>query len=337
VDTTNFGGNASMVGPDAIPPADVRVDVALVRALLDQQAPQFASLPLTVAAEGWDNVMVRAGEDLVVRLPRRELAGRLFANEVTWAPLLAPGLPLPIPVPRFVGRPGSGYPYPWAVSDWLPGTTAEEFSATERDAYAPQLARFLAAFHRPVSAVIAMPDDASPASTPASPPVNPVRGVPVAARSQVWWQRLVESQPLLAPGVSTTLERMIHTAEDAPEWNREPVWVHGDPHLANVLAEAETTASGTGETGTRVARLTGVVDLGDVTVGDPASDLAEAARHFTPAGVEAFRTTYEAEAEYSDQSLWDRARGWTVHLLLVSLTHQNALGRAAREALARLG
>jgi aminoglycoside phosphotransferase (APT) family kinase protein len=80
-----------------------------------------------------------------------------------------------------------------------------------------------------------------------------------------------------------------------------------------------------------------VVDLGDVTVGDPASDLAEAMRHFTRQGQAAFKSVYDAEAGYSDQALWDRADGWSVNLLLVSLTHQDALGVAAREALARLG
>jgi aminoglycoside phosphotransferase (APT) family kinase protein len=101
-----------------IPAADVHIDLDLVRRLLESQAPHLASLPLRVAAEGWDNVMVRAGEELVVRLPRRKIAAEMFSNEVTWAPLLAPGLPLPIPVPRFVGSPGGGYPYTWAVSNW---------------------------------------------------------------------------------------------------------------------------------------------------------------------------------------------------------------------------
>jgi aminoglycoside phosphotransferase (APT) family kinase protein len=334
-----------------IPAADVHIDLDLVRRLLESQAPHLASLPLRVAAEGWDNVMVRAGEELVVRLPRRKIAAEMFSNEVTWAPLLAPGLPLPIPVPRFVGSPGGGYPYTWAVSNWLPGSTADAFTAGERDAYAPQLARFLAAFHRPASSVVPMPDgvgspDAVPSPSapgqaagdvPTALPVNPVRGVPVAARSQVWWERLVESQPLLAPGVFTALEHMIRVAEDAAEWDREPVWVHGDPHLLNVLAEADTATSGTGNGRERAARLTGVVDLGDVTVGDPASDLAEAMRHFTRQGQAAFKSVYDAEAGYSDQALWDRADGWSVNLLLVSLTHQDALGVAAREALARLG
>lgn len=132
------------------------------------------------------------------------------------------------------------------------------------------------------------------------------------------------------------MEGMIHTAEDAAEWVREPVWIHGDPHLLNVLAEAETGPSGIEANRARAARLTGVVDLGDVTVGDPASDLAEAVRHFTRAGQETFRRVYQAEAGHSDQALWDRAQGWSVNLLLTSLTHQDPLGVAAREALARL-
>jgi hypothetical protein len=58
--------------PEALPPpADARIDVALVRALLSEQHPQLARLRLLEHAEGWDNRLFRLGGDLVVRLPRR--------------------------------------------------------------------------------------------------------------------------------------------------------------------------------------------------------------------------------------------------------------------------
>jgi aminoglycoside phosphotransferase (APT) family kinase protein len=50
------------------PPAEVDVDIRLVRRLLGAQFPQWAGLPLTPAGPaGWDNVIYRLGADLAVR------------------------------------------------------------------------------------------------------------------------------------------------------------------------------------------------------------------------------------------------------------------------------
>ena len=92
------------------PEAEVAIDAALVRSLLRAQCPELADLPLAPLAEGWDNVLFRAGEDWIVRLPRRAVAADLVMGEQRWLPELAPRLPLPIPVPHHAGHPGEGYP-----------------------------------------------------------------------------------------------------------------------------------------------------------------------------------------------------------------------------------
>lgn len=47
------------------------IDVALVRRLLSSQMPQWANLPLRlVESIGTDNVMIRLGDLLVIRMPR---------------------------------------------------------------------------------------------------------------------------------------------------------------------------------------------------------------------------------------------------------------------------
>ena len=53
------------------PAADVDVSVDLVRALLRDQHPDLADLSLRVVASGWDNVVLRLGDRLAVRVPRR--------------------------------------------------------------------------------------------------------------------------------------------------------------------------------------------------------------------------------------------------------------------------
>ena len=50
---------------------EVDVDEGLVRALLADQLPRWADLPLRrTASSGTDNAIFRLGRDLVVRLPR---------------------------------------------------------------------------------------------------------------------------------------------------------------------------------------------------------------------------------------------------------------------------
>jgi len=107
-----------------MPAAEIDIPVELVRDLLREQHRDLADLPLRVLANGWDNVLVRIGEELVARLPRRAVAVDLIRREQEWLPQLAPALPLPIPVPVRLGRPGCGYPWPWTVLAYLPGEPA---------------------------------------------------------------------------------------------------------------------------------------------------------------------------------------------------------------------
>ncbi|MFI5955313.1 phosphotransferase [Cryptosporangium sp. NPDC051539] len=48
-----------------------------------------------------------------------------------------------------------------------------------------------------------------------------------------------------------------------PPWPGPPLWLHGDPHPSNLLV-----------TDAAPARLAAVIDFGDLTAGDPATDLS---------------------------------------------------------------
>jgi aminoglycoside phosphotransferase (APT) family kinase protein len=132
-----------------IPAADVNIDARLVRALLDEQHPDLANLPLFDVETGWDNVVYRLGDDLAVRLPRRAIAAALVDHEQRWLPELAPGLPLPVPTPVRIGRPGCGYPWSCTVTRWLTGQTAAAMPSYDPLIAANELGAFLCAFHRP--------------------------------------------------------------------------------------------------------------------------------------------------------------------------------------------
>ncbi|WP_417562009.1 aminoglycoside phosphotransferase family protein [Microbacterium sp.] len=271
------------------PEAELDVDLVLVTRLLRDQHADLADLPMTIAASGWDNVMARVGDDLAVRAPRRAIAAALIEHEQLVLPRIAPRLPVAVPVPVRSGHATAFYPWPWSVVPWFEGVSAASASPAQRDAWAEDLADVMIALHMP-------------ADTDA--PANPVRGVPLAQRSEA-------SRVWLARGTierGDELRAVIDRGLRAAPHRGAPVWIHGDPHPLNLVVRDD--------------RLAAVVDFGDVTAGDPASDLATAWMTFTPTGREDFIARY-THATGVDAATWRRAHAWAAHLAIMMLAHSD--------------
>lgn len=294
----------SLAGSVPRPEPDVAIDVELVHGLLAAQRPEVAGLGLGFADDGWDNAIYRLGGELAVRLPRRSSAHALLLNETRWLPFLAPRLPLPVPVPAHRGTPGLGYPYHWSIVPWFSGSSAALLEAGERDGYAGQLAAFFRSLHAPA---------------PADAPRNPVRGVPLRERDEAVRARLLAvGEPERAALLRLWERGLAEVAHTGPR-----LWLHGDPHPHNMLVEdaggggehpgsapADSTPADPAQPGS--ARLAAVLDFGDLTAGDPASDLAAGWLHFTAAGREEFRAALAGHGLYSPGT-WVRARAWAVN------------------------
>jgi aminoglycoside phosphotransferase (APT) family kinase protein len=263
------------------PAAEVEIDKALVTALLREQHPDLAGAEIRPVGSGWDNALFRVGRNWVVRLPRRTVAVSLLRNELRWLPEIADGLPLPIPVPVRSGASGCGYPWPWSIAPWLAGDTAEAASPTDLGAAADALGAFLAAFHGPA---------------PAAAPANPFRGVPLAHRQAALDSGLARLEGAL-DGAFDVAAMRARWAEvrDTPVWPGPSVWLHGDVHPLNLLVHR--------------GQLAGVIDFGDLTAGDPASDLAIAWMMFRGRSRDRFR-----RAAGADDDTWRRALGWALAL-----------------------
>lgn len=252
------------------PPAEIDLTVSDVDALLAAQHPLLRG-ELRRVAHGWDNDVFRLGERLAVRLPRRELAAHLVDREQRWLPVIAPGMPVALPIPVAVGKPQGTYPWSWSVVPWFDGTPVIDLSPERRDDCAADLADALRALHRPA---------------PAEAPVNPYRGVPMRERDAVVRARIEGS---------ASLTRVWDEALAAPSWHGPAVWVHGDVHPGNLIADG--------------GRLSAMIDFGDLCGGDPACDLAIAWTGFTPVGRSRFRRRL---GDRYDEATWLRARGWAV-------------------------
>jgi aminoglycoside phosphotransferase (APT) family kinase protein len=91
---------------------ELPIDEALVRRLLGEQFPTWAGLPLQrIEPSGTVNAIFRLGDELSVRLPRREGPTRPGSKGFEWLPKLAPLLPVEVPSPVAQGRPSSDYPW----------------------------------------------------------------------------------------------------------------------------------------------------------------------------------------------------------------------------------
>ena len=265
------------------PAAEVEIDEVLVRSLLQSQFPELARLDLTVLANGWDNVLFRLGDAMTVRMPRREVAAQLVLNEQRWLPLLDAQLPLPIPVPLRAGVPSPQYPWAWSVLAYVVGEAAADATYDE-DRVAMALGEFLAALHTPA---------------PADAPLNLFRGVPLSDRDAVSVERIAA----LANTVDVDAVACVwRNAVEVPIWSGEPVWIHGDLHPANVVVHRGDVAA--------------VIDFGDITSGDPATDLSAGWMFFGPEARRIFRNAYGND----DADLWARARGNALAHSLAVLT-----------------
>ncbi|MER6397221.1 aminoglycoside phosphotransferase family protein [Kitasatospora sp. NPDC001603] len=294
---------------------DFAIDETSVRELLREQHPDLAGLDIRRVDAGWDNQQWRLGEELAVRIPRTERAPELLRKEREWLSVLAPRLPLPIPVHVRAGEPSALFPRPWSVVRWVPGEPADRAPIERGDHAAGVLAEFLAALHR------AAPAGAFPGSNRGAPPREAVGGF--------------EPQfHLVAADVAADVRRVWAEAVAAPDREGPPRWLHGDLHPANVVVTDGT--------------LSGVLDFGELCAGDPAADLAAAWLLLPEGAADGFFDAYaEATAAEVDTATVLRARGWALlrclSLIGIGLAGERGLpggqrtwGPAGRAALARV-
>jgi aminoglycoside phosphotransferase (APT) family kinase protein len=129
-------------------PNQLAVDAEMVRRLVDEQFPQWQALPVrAVASHGTVNALFRIGDTFLARFPLQpaDVAStrRSLESEALAARELLGRTRFPTPEPVALGEPGAGYPLPWSVLTWLPGTVATDQDPGDSVAFAHDLAEFI--------------------------------------------------------------------------------------------------------------------------------------------------------------------------------------------------
>ena len=279
------------------------VDIALVRRLLEEQCPGLASLPLEVFPAGLANDLFRLGDGLIVRLPRTDHEAQA-EGEIRWLPRIADHLTVYTPAPVFVGTPSPTFARRWTIVPFAGGDRAADVPPADRAPAAQGLADFFASLHLPA---------------PPDLPDHPDAGVSL---DQERFHERVAARLADAPDADALGDRW-RAWSTVPEWDGPDLWLHGDAQPLNFLLDP-------------ARRLSGVLDWGEVTRGDPACDLASAWFTFDAAGRREFMARADAGGPY-DRHIWDRARAWALYRGLscaVDDTHAiRAIGRHALSSL----
>jgi aminoglycoside phosphotransferase (APT) family kinase protein len=249
------------------------------RALVDTQIPAWRELPVRkLSSSGTVNALFRVGEALVARLPLRpgDVAEtrRRLETEASAARELLGRARVPTPEPVAMGEPGAGYPLPWTVQTWLPGTDATVADPSGSTPFAHDLAGF----------------------------IRDVRTIETRGRTfrgegcgghlpdQDDWMRTCFERSGSLLDVAP-LRRLWSELRALPRGPGGDQMTHGDLIPGNVLV-----ADG---------RLTGVIDVGGLGPADPAPDLVAAWHLLEPQPRRTLREALDChELEWARGAAW---------------------------------
>ena len=250
--------------------AEHEVDAALAKRLIDSQFPELSPASIEFVGNGWDNTVFRVNADFTFRFPRRKLGVECMINELRVMPHVGNRLPIPISAPIYEGKPSETFDAPFAGYRWLPGRVASyaNMSDEQYDANAGRLGVFLRELHA-IGKEEAKRFGAEP---------DAIRRFDLPYRRAQLTERLNEIESLNIIDDLSPWRRLVERIEPLRE-ARQQCLVHGDLYAHQVLVDEQ-------------GNITGIIDWGDVHLGDPAVDLAAGFMLFSPAARQRFIDAY---------------------------------------------
>ena len=264
--------------PVAMHADQLSVGMETVRELIANQFPEWSGLPITeFASQGTVNALFRVGDQLAARFPLQpagvDETRRLLESEAAAARELLGRTPFATREPVAIGDPGAGFPLPWSVQTWLPGTTATEVDPGSSMAFAEDLATFI----QGVRSI----------ETLGRTFARSGRGGDLHAHD-AWMQTCFQHSEQLLD--TPRLRRLWDAFRELPRIAAD-VMTHGDLIPGNVLVSE--------------GRLVGVIDVGGLGPADPALDLVGAWHLLETKPRQVLR-----ERLACDELDWQRGKAW---------------------------
>ncbi len=237
------------------------------RAAISEKFPDLALGSIEYLSEGWDSVACRVNQNLIFRFPKRPEVEQSLKVELRLLPELAPSLPLPIPNFKYVSpEPGQFFEYAFVGYEMINGWSEEDWpeDLLAADWWKVALGQFVTALHRfPL-------ERARELGVQELKDVNLVR---VPQQPSDWrealeqFYRAMREQgfPLLSDAKQDEVADFFEDFLDNDDnFKFEPTLVHADLYYDHILLDLEKQ------------KINGIIDFGDVGIGDPAFDVSEA-------------------------------------------------------------
>jgi len=273
--------------------AEFPVSLELAGKLIMLQFPEIELKEIKQLGEGFDNTVIQINGEFVFRFPRRPIAVTLIQVENQLLPSIAGTLPLDIPEPIFFGKPSTIYPYPFTGYKMVKGHLPVEGSLANKVESAKRFAHFLKVLHSfPVERAMRLgvqPDG--------------MMRLDVSYRKKSLMENVSN---LLKLGYFEQAYAVKDFVEELGELDvQHPIsLVHGDIHIRNVLLDDEGV-------------LAGIIDWGDVHVGNPAIDFSFLYSYFPKEARRGFYEIY-GQIEKETESL---ARFRAIYMLVTLLVY----------------
>jgi aminoglycoside phosphotransferase (APT) family kinase protein len=253
----------------------------LGRKLIAEQFPEYSHLQITdVEKQGHDNRTYRLGDHMLIRMPTAADYALKVPKEQELLPKLAKRLSVNIPAPIKMGKPSTDYPYPFSIYEYLPGKSINLLTLTDQEK--EQLAFDLAKFLKELQAI-------TDVEGPKPGQHNYWRGDHVSVYDKGAREQIAELAEIIDAGQALSL----WDKACATRWNKQPVWIHGDFAIGNILMQD--------------GKLSAIIDFGGAAVGDPACDLVIAWTYLSGKAREIFISEMDM-----DKNTWLRARAWAL-------------------------
>ncbi len=236
---------------------------------LREQFPALTIDSLEYLSEGWDSVACLVNHNLIFRFPKRPYVAHKLVVEARLLPELAGRLPLSIPHFIYLAsnpKTAKSFPYIFVGYEMLKGISEEDWSPELEKAewWKPPVGEFLTALH------------AFPIARARELGVRDMSLTEALSGDLVdglSWRETLQAYFLLArekafPLLSLTPQVMVSNnfetfLADDHHFDFEPVVLHADLSEDHILIDLEQQKIG------------GIIDFGDVAIGDPALDVME--------------------------------------------------------------
>ncbi len=253
--------------------ASIFIDKKLACTLIENQTSLKVDT-ISLIGEGWDNLAYLVNNQYVFRFPRRPMGIDCMQNEIAILPYIAKHVSFPFSYPTCIGHPTKEYPAPFAGYEILKGHPLSENTAELIDemSFAKKLALWLRELH----AISVRLDD-----------YGAIKG------DQAWRydinQRIERVKSCLKQyedffiNAGFKNEQLLNALDhfqnisfgDIPK----TFYCHGDLYSKHILVEHSN-------------KLSGLIDWGDIHIGNPGTDLSIGFMIFSDDALRAFFDSY---------------------------------------------